>query len=254
MKKNDKSINKQSKSKKMSVNTTKKSTLSTKNMTERTGRIKPVLDPGNHVIRINDITFDQTPYDTEAWNILLHVESEPVEGEFEGFLTDVENSKSPRYKGQVGRVRFTPWPFKDATLPSGREINRNVEVLYAMMDLAKALGLEDDLNNIEVDDHDPNDQVTPICDYMAECRKIFSNSDYFNACIGGREWENKEGYVNNDLFLPRKFKGLVPIEGCDVENSKLIVFNKDEHIKPLKKKNDVPSFEPPSNGNTDFEL
>ena len=43
MKKNDKSINKQSKSKKMSVNTTKKSTLSTKNMTERTGRIINIL-------------------------------------------------------------------------------------------------------------------------------------------------------------------------------------------------------------------
>ena len=44
------------------------------------------MSPGNHKVKINSITFDKTPYDSEAYNIMLHVETEPVTGDFEGFL------------------------------------------------------------------------------------------------------------------------------------------------------------------------
>ena len=208
------------------------------------------LDPGNHVIKINDITFDQTPYDKEAFNIVLHVETEPVAGEFEGFLTDAEDQKSPRYKGQVGRVRFAPWPYKDAKLPSGREISRDTEVLKAMIYLSEVLDSREELDMIEAD---------TIEDFMVSCNKLFVEengcSAYFNACIGAREWENKEGYTNNDLFLPRMSKKGIPLEALDKEPSRLVAFDKDEHIKPLKKKDDVASFEPNnSNGGSDFEL
>ena len=40
--------------------------LSTKDMSAGSGRTKPVLSPGNQVIRINSITFDQTPYDMDT--------------------------------------------------------------------------------------------------------------------------------------------------------------------------------------------
>ena len=80
-------------------------------------------------------------------------------------------------------------------------------------------------------------------------------SAYFNACVGGREWENKEGYINNDLFLPRMSKDGIPIEALDKDPSRLVEFNKDVHIKPIKKKDDVESFEPKTkNTGSDFEL
>ena len=79
------------------------------------------------VVRINSITFDKTPYDSEAYNITLHVETEPVKGDFEGFYRDVNDQSKGRYAGQVGRVRYSPYPFKDTTLPSGREIERDQE-------------------------------------------------------------------------------------------------------------------------------
>ena len=65
--------------------------FSTKDMSVNTGGTKPVIEPGNQVVKINSISFDQTPYDTEAYNIVLHVESEPVTGEFNGFLKDMDN-------------------------------------------------------------------------------------------------------------------------------------------------------------------
>ena len=98
--------------------------LSTKDMSAGSGSIKPVIGPGNQVIKINSISFDVTPYDADAYNIVLHVETEPVKGEFQGFLKDMNKPDGARYEGQVGRVRFSPYPYKDATLPSGREIQR----------------------------------------------------------------------------------------------------------------------------------
>ncbi len=85
--------------------------LSTKDMSAGSGGTKPVIGTGNQKVKINSITFDQTPYDADAYNITLHVEGEPIEGEFNGFLKDVNNVNGPRYEGQVGRVRFSPYPF-----------------------------------------------------------------------------------------------------------------------------------------------
>jgi len=227
----------------------KKSMLNTKDMTAGSGKTRPVLDPGNNVIKINDITFDQTPYDKDAYNILLHVEGKPVEGAFDGFLINPQKSDGPRYKGQVGRVRFAPWPYKDAELPSGRSVSRDTEVLKSMIYLSEVLDCRDELDMIEADD---------IFDFMKSVKEIIVGKDssvYFNACIGGREWENKEGYINNDLFLPRMSKSGIPIEALDKDPSRLAKFNKDEHVKALKKKDDVASFEPKESANgSDFEL
>ena len=234
----------------MSTPTKKKFMLNTKDMATGSGKIRPVLEPGNNVIKINDITFDQTPYDKDAYNILLHVEGKPVEGSFDGFLIDPKNSNGPRYKGQVGRVRFAPFPYKDATLPSGREISRDQEVLKSMIYLSEVLDCRDELDMIEADD---------IFEFMKSVKEVITgngSSAYFNACIAGREWENKEGYINNDLFLPRMSKDGIPLEALDKESSRLVKFNKAEHIRPIKgKKDSVLSFEPKENNNgSDFEL
>ena len=169
--------------------------LSTKDMSAGSGGTKPVIGTGNHKVKINSITFDQTPYDSEAYNITLHVESEPVTGEFNGFLKDMNNPNGERYAGQVGRVRFSPYPFKDATLANGNEINRDTEVLKAMVFLSEVVGKRDELDAIE---------AGTIEDFMIKAAKICSETGYINACLGAREWENKEGYVNNDLFLPKR--------------------------------------------------
>ena len=219
-------------------------------MSAGSGRTKPVLGPGNHVIRINSITFDKTPYDSEAYNITLHVESEPVKGDFEGFYKDMNDQSKGRYAGQVGRVRYSPYPYKDATLPSGREVSRDQEVLKSMIFLSEQLGKRDALDSIEAE---------TIEIFMQKVNDIFSNSDFFNACIGSREWENKDGYINDDLFLPRISKDGVPIEAIDVDttNSRLMTFDRATHVRAIAKK-ETPaadsSFEGTSGSGSDFEL
>jgi hypothetical protein len=117
-------------------------------MTAGSGKEKPVIGPGNHVVKINSITFDKTPYDAEAFNIMLHVEGEPMEGEFQGFLIDTNQQDGPRYAGQVGRIRYAPYPYKDATLPNGNEISRDTEVMKAMVGLSEQLGKRAELDAI----------------------------------------------------------------------------------------------------------
>ena len=62
--------------------------LNTKDMQVGTGKARPLIGPGNNVVKINAITLDQTPYDSDAFNLNLHVETEPVSGDFEGFFRD----------------------------------------------------------------------------------------------------------------------------------------------------------------------
>ena len=202
--------------------------LNTKNMKSGGGKTSPIIKSGNQVFKINDVTFDQTPYDKDAYDIKLHVESEPVGGEFKGFLLDSKDQNGPRYEGQVGRIRFSPYAYKDTTLPSGIEISRDNEVMKAMIFLSETLGIRSELDMIEAED---------IFEFMKACRDLFSNSStYINACVAGREWENKDGYINLDLYLPRLSKNGVPLEALDTENSRLIQFNSTEHIKKINKK------------------
>ncbi len=224
--------------------------LSTKDMSAASGKEKPVIGTGNHKVKINSISFDKTPYDANAYNIILHVETEPITGEFQGFLKDMNKPDGPRYEGQVGRVRYSPYPYKDTTLPSGKEISRDTEVMKGMIFLAEALGKRTELDAI---------QANTIEDWMVKCDKILSGPTYVNVCLGAREWENTEGYVNNDLYLPKISKEGVPIEALNVEKSKLLIFdsNNPNHLRKIDKKNSptTSNFEPASTASgDDFDL
>jgi len=223
--------------------------LNTSGMSAGSGKEKPVIGPGNQLVKINSISFDQTPYDASAFNIMVHVESEPMEGEFQGFLKDVNQPEGARYAGQVGRVRYAPYPYKDATLPNGSEISRDTEVMKAMIALSEQLGKRTELDAI---------QANTIEEFMDKCNGIFSSPLFVNMCLGTREWENKDGYVNNDLFLPKMSKDGIPVEAVDAPNSRLLKYdtNNKNHYRPVVKK-DAPStnsFEPATTAGDDFDL
>jgi hypothetical protein len=225
--------------------------LNTKDMSVGSGKARPLMGPGNTTVRINSISLDQTPYDKDAYNINLHMETEPMGGEFEGFYRDKNNESQGRYDGQIGRVRVSPFPYKDTTLPSGREISRDQEILKSMIFLSETLGLRSELDAIE---------ANTIEDFVVSVNKLVSNSSFIRVCLASREWENKEGYVNNDLYLPKLSKDGVPMEVVDAENSRLIEFNSSVHVKALAKKSESngqvkKDFEPSTAaGKSDFEL
>jgi len=223
--------------------------LSTSGMSAGSGKEKPVIGPGNQVVKINSITFDVTPYAADAFNIMLHVESEPIEGEFQGFLVDPNDPNGPRYAGQVGRVRFSQYAYKDAILPNGSEISRDTEVMKAMIFLSEQIGKRTELDAI---------QASTIEEFMLKCNAVLSGPTFMNVCLGTREWENKDGYINNDLYLPKLSKAGIPLEALGVENSRLITYNVNDknHYRPVIVK-EVPvtnAFEPAPASGDDFDL
>jgi hypothetical protein len=190
-----------------------------------------------------------TPYDPDSHNIILHVETSPVKGEFQGFLKDVNNQNGPRYEGQVGRVRFSPYAFKDTTLPNGKEISKVDEVMKSMIQLSETLGKREALDQIE---------ASTIEDFMTQASSALSGEVYINVCLASREWVNKEGYVNNDLYLPKPSSEGVAMESIDVENSNIIKFdgNNPNHLRKAQVDNKpADSFEPAkTESGSDFEF
>ena len=225
--------------------------LSTSGMSAGSGKMKPVIDAGNQELKINSIAVSAPPYDQTAYDLVLNVESKPVSGEFEGFLLDANNSNGPRYQGQVGRVKFSRYAFSNATLPSGRAVKRDESILKALITLAEAQGKRAQIDAV---------QASTIEDFVSKAGAILCDGVFYNFCVGGREWENKEGYTNLDLFLPKFTSQSVPFEAIGVENSKLTVFNRSEHVVALKKaaSQAVNSFEPVSSAGLvsgdDFDL
>lgn len=222
--------------------------LNTSGMSAGSGKVKPVIDAGNQELKINSIVLSAPPYDQTAYDLVLNVESQPVGGEFEGFLVDVNNQNGPRYQGQVGRVKFSRYAFNNATLPSGREVKRDEGILKALINLAEAQGKRDQIDAIN---------AATIEDFVSQASKFLCDGVFYNFCVGGREWENKEGYTNLDMYLPRFTAKSVPMEIIGVESSKLTVFNKEEHVVALKKKaaEEVSSFGAPATGSADdFDL
>lgn len=225
--------------------------LNTKDLITGSGKMRPLMGPGNNVVKINSITLDKTPWDAEAFQVNLHMESEPITEEFEGFLRDQTNEALGRYDGQIGRVRMSPFPYKDTTLDSGREIIKDQEILKGLVFLSEVLNKRTELDVIEAD---------TIEIFVSKCNDLFSNSEYFNVCLASREWENKEGYINNDLYLPKLSRNGIPMEALKAENSRLITFSKTDHVRPITKKDSsengqAKSFEPTAtNSTSDFEL
>lgn len=234
----------------MNNNLKSKTMFNSKNIKSGGGNISPVIGPGNQELKINKITFEKTPFQNEeSYNIKLHVETRPIDGTFKGFLKDPNNPNGPRHEGQVGRVRLSPYPYVDKTLPSGIEINRDQEILKAMVFLADTLDMRADLDHITAE---------TVFEYMDECSKLFQNTGYVNVCVGAKEYVNKQtGYTNLDLFLPRISKDGVPMESLDATSSRLIEFdknNKYHYIKVKGNDNSNGSFEPDSDPSDDFTV
>lgn len=218
--------------------------ITTKNITSGGGTPK-VIQPGIVECKINSITLDKVPYKEGAYNLSLNVESQPMGDDFEGFLIDKDNPDSGRYEGQIGRVRFSEWPYSDGETKTGIKISRDTEIVKAIQTICKETSSTAWL--------EAQDNVhETIEDFVAAFNsdKPFKNK-FVKMCVAGREYMNKAGYINFDLYLPRAGRGQVSMETIDREQSKLIAFDSEAHIKKAKTES-VASFS--AGGDDDLDV
>lgn len=224
--------------------------ISTKNIKETGSSNTPkTLSPGNITFKINNIRTEGVPYKSDALNIILDVEGPDMGSDFEGFLIDKDDASQGRYAGQVGKIKCSEYPYADATTPKGIEISREVEMLKMLKDLCKAT------NSLEwLDSQDQKHETMQSMIEQFNADKPFKDQ-MLRACVCGKEYQNKNGYTNYDMFFPRFGKDGVPFENVSVDESKsrLITYNADIHIKKSKV-TEVKSFGTTSSAGDDFDL
>jgi hypothetical protein len=212
--------------------------ISTTSIPTSGSSISKVIEPGNVTCKITKVTLDPVPYKAGALNINLHVETEPIGGDFEGFLIDKDTPDLGRYQGQIGRIRMAEYPFADGLTKTNIEIKRDTEMLKRLDLLCKELNCSDWLQA-----QDNKHETIESLFEQFNIDKPYADK-YLYMCVGGKEYLNKEGYVNYDLFLPKAVKGKYAFKNVD-DKTHVMEFEKVEHIKRIPSKVTVAEFGTP---------
>ena len=199
--------------------------------------ISKVIQPGNVIAKVLDIKLDVPPYDSSAYNIVLTLETEPIEG-FEGLAIDKDNPELGNYKGQVGRVQTQQYSYNDYTSKEGKLTKKEDMIFRWIWNFAKEIGASDKLIADDI-------QADSIEDYLDAAKKyLIDPNKYIHFCIAGSEYENKAGYTQYRLFIakPEKSKLGYELYKAGETPSKLLKFDEAIHIK-RKKVEKLDSFE-----------
>lgn len=225
--------------------------LSTTDLNAGGSGLPKTISPGNHRLKINSIVLEDFQFIDGAKHLLLHVETEPIEG-FEGFMIDKDDESLGRHAGQIGRIKASQYAFADGQTKSGIQIQRDRSILIFLQNLCKSLGINDWFL-------DQDGQHESIDDFIMAFNKTAPYKDKFlEFCVAGKEYTGKSGYTNYDLFLPKADKGKYAFG--EVEDGKVITYNEALHLKKAENK-EVKSFgeddddlNVPSRSSSDFSL
>jgi hypothetical protein len=196
--------------------------LNTKDIKTGAGPVK-LLQPGNAVCTLHGVKLQPFQFKPGGLELVLSLEGPDLGPTFEGFFINKDDESKGRHKGQVGQVKAGEWAFADGETKTGIPVRRDDDILKFMKNLCTALGINKWLD----DQNDKHDTIESLV--MA-----FNNEKPFAGkaieyCIGGKEYLNKTGFMNYDLFLPKFSK-----TGAPFGTTRVITFNPDEHIRKKK--------------------
>jgi hypothetical protein len=206
--------------------------LSTTDLGTGGSGVPKTINPGNHVLKINSIELEEFKFIPGAYHLMLHVETEPIEG-FEGFLIDKDDESKGRYEGQIGKVKASQYAFADGETKTGIKIQRDRSILIFLRTLAHTL----ELDSWFVEQNDKHDTIEDFVHAFNKSAAFRNN--YLEFCIAGKEYESKSGYTNYDMWLP-KAEGKKYAFGA-IEEGAVITFDEAKHVKKMEVK-DVKSF------------
>lgn len=198
------------------------------------GGTPKILEPGNQIVKINSLELMTPPWKggENDYHVLLHCEGEDQGDSFEGFYIDKDDTSQGRYAGQVGRIQASQWPYNTVTLKSGVEIDRDKEIMKFIKNLCTALGQDEWMTS----QNGKHETIESLVNQFNDDR--LSQDRWLRVCISGKEYRNKEGYINYNLFFPKwnKIEGAA-FESADISEDSTAVqkFNKSTHILSLAK-------------------
>lgn len=221
--------------------------ISTKDIPTGGGKTPKTLQPGNTSVKINSIYLDTVPWADEAYNVMMDCEGVNLGAEFEGFFINKDVEAEGRHTGQVGRIRSSPWAYESKTLPGGINIDRDLEITKFLKNLAVATGCNE---WYEAQDG-KHETIESLVQAMNTDAPYADN--FISVCLGGREYENKAGYTNHDLFFPKFTKAGVPFEAQGSTADRVFKYSEADHVV-RKKVKEVEGFDGKEKEKEGFEL
>lgn len=204
--------------------------LSTKDLATTKGKVSKTIKPGNVKAKVNSITLQPQKTNPDGLFLVMNLEGEDLGPEFEGFLYDSENPKLGRAKGQVGRVRFSQYPYKDMTTKSGYFVPRDRQILRDLASLADILGVRDQLDQIQEKD---------IAPFIAAASRILANGRYIYWCIGGNCYQKDDGNKDYTLHLPKYDRNVMTLN-FSLNPEAVTPFKYEAHVQDETKKTEEP--------------
>jgi len=198
--------------------------LSTTDLGGGGNNLPKTINPGNHTLKINSIELEDFRFIENAKHLIIHVETKPIEG-FEGFAIDKDNPEAGNYKGQIGRVKASQYAYADGETKSGIKIQRDKSIMMFLQNFCKTLGLTEWFI--------AQDRMhETIEDFINEFNKTAPFKDkYLEFCIAGKEYMNKSGYINYDMWLPKAENGKYALAN---ESDRVIAYSEPKHLKKLE--------------------
>ncbi len=200
--------------------------LSTKDLATSKAKVSKTIKPGNVKAKINSIALQPQKTNPDGLFLVLNLEGEDLGQEFEGFLYDSDKPQLGRAKGQVGRVRFSQYPYKDMTTKSGYFVPRDRQILRDLASLADTLGVRDQLDQIQEKD---------IAPFVAAAGRILANGRFLYWCIGGNCYQKDDGNKDYTLHLPKYDRNVVTLN-FSANPDAVTPFKYDTHVQDDIKK------------------
>lgn len=199
--------------------------LNTKDIKTGGGGTPKTLQPGNAIVKINEVTYEDYTFKPGGLQVILHCESEDLGSDFEGFFIDKNNESLGRHKGQVGKVRSAEYAYADGVTKSGIQVSRDSDILKLMKNLCIETGCLDWLEG----QNNKHDTIQSLLSAFNRDKPF--KDKYLKVCLAAKEYMNKQGYPAYDLFLPKANKNGFAFESANKSSSKVLVFNEAEHIR-----------------------
>lgn len=163
-----------------------------------------------------------------AVNLVLHVMTDDLGEDFQGFFIDKNNEKLGRYPGAIGRVKASEWAFSNF---SNETFSTTTEegISRFLKSLLYVGGKKQW--------YDDNVELYPDYNAFIEAinkEKVLKNI-FFEMTIGGRGYMSGK-FTNYDLYLPKCGKEEYPfiLWGDKEAKSSLLKYNPTFHMIPPK--------------------
>ena len=199
--------------------------LNTKDIKTGGTGVPKTLQPGNYKVKIHRVELEDFRFKPGALHVLLHVEGEPMDEDFDGFWINKDDHSLGKYKGQVGRIKAGEYAFADGETKSGIPVSRDQGILKFLKNICTETGCTKWL-----DDQDgKHATIQSLVEAFAN-EKPFKDK-WLSVCLAGKEYTNKEGYASFDLFFPKYAKDGAPFVSAEKSRNKVITFDPNAHIK-----------------------